>query len=1036
MDIPNYLISEIKAGNAVLFFGAGVSYGARNNKNETVPLGNSLRDMISDKFLGGKYKDRPLDIVAGMAVSESDLHKVQDFIKNIFMDYEPAEYHKIIPTFRWRALYTTNYDLIIEKAYDSVFKKVQNLVPFISDKDKIWDKLRDENALEYIKLHGCITKSEDYDCPLILTRNQYGSHKTYRERLYGKLYDVAHEHPIIFIGHSMQDTDLLEVIAKLKDNKIQKPNFYVLLPKIDEIENRYLQHELNINSMVGTFEEFICQLDKEISSDFRGLPSVVHKNRHPFFDVICNTKVPISEELAHFIKNETEYIYRGFKTEYANPSLFYKGIDCGWGAIEQNLDVERKITDKIIIDTVFEQDYSNGNNVFDFVLINAPAGAGKSVLLKRLAWQISTDYNRPCIYLKDMGRSCFDSIKELLEISEKHIYFFVDNAANHVRFFSLLQKIAKEHLNKLTIIATERTNEWNMVSDDLTMLPIRTYNIENLDNTETQKLLDLLDKYNSLGELAKYERKQQIDILVKHYGKQLLVALYESTKGKNFEEIINDEYNNIFPEKARHIYLVICILNRLNIPIRAGLINSIFGINFTDFKRKFLNPLEEIVIVKEDRFKDLYYIARHPYIAQIVFEQVLTKVEDRFNRFIEVLKELNVVFESDRKAFREMIKANHLMDLFNQSHDMISQIYDYAKEHSPDDPFVLQQMAIYEFKRPNGNLIKAREYVVVAENLDSRNTSIMHTKAELYLKLAETTKNSLEFERLLAEVSNSINQIERLRQPDTYSYSTLIKIELLKLKRCTEFGTATFDIDDTKINNIVEKTEKILYKSLQLFPNNYVLLKLQAEYANLIGNEEKYIDALKRAFESNNRNKYIAQNLVRYYQDIKRFDKANMILDKAMMADHADIRLKYLKAKNLYLMDEELNRETILYLLEKCSLSNETNYDSRILYGRELFISREYEKSKEVFLCLKNVLIGEDIKNQIQYRIDEKYLGYVGNVQDGYIFIKADGNPIDIFAHKKDNDKVDFDKLKIGDRVSFNVAFTFKGSIAMNIEKY
>lgn len=1032
MNIPDYLKEEIRAGNAVLFFGAGASYGAKNDSGKNIPMGNELRDLICDKFLGGKYKDYSLDMAAGFAVSQADVRTVQDFIRDILVEFKPAEYHKLIPTFRWKLLLTTNYDLIIERAYEQVSRKVQKLVPFISDEDKIRDAIKDGNALKYVKLHGCITKTDNCACPLILTRSQYGNHKYHRERLYGELYNIAHEHPIIFIGHSVQDTDLMEVINRLRSNNIPRPNFYLVIPEIDEIKSMYLQQQLGIHYIVGTFEEFIYQLNQYIPSDFRGIPFSNVRKRHPFLDVICSTKTPISDETASFLNNEIDYIHIGFKAEQANPIHFYKGIDCGWGAIEQELDVERtEITESIIIENALDLEPGNGN--FRFAIINAPAGAGKSVLLKRIAWKISHEYNLPVIFLKNMGEIKFNAVHELLEVSDKHIYFFIDNAANHIKFFSFLPKIKKEFLNKITIIAAERTNEWNMCSEDLTTLPIKIYTLENLNYKETQKLLDTLDKYDSLGELAKYERQEQVDKLVKQFDKQLLVALYESTKGKSFEEIIKDEYNNIFPEEARKIYLVVCILNRLNIPVRAGLINSIFNINFADFKRKFFNPLAEIVITKEDkRSGDLYYLARHPYIAEIVFEQILSNIDDRFNRFIEVLKTLNIIFESDEKAFSEMIKANRLLGWFNRSHDMIKQIYDYAKASYADNYFVLQQMAIYEFKRPNSNLAKAKEYLALAENLAPKSVSVKHTKAELYLKLAENTIGDLEFEKLLNDAYKCIEEIQAIKPPNTYCYSTLIKIEMLKLKRSSQQNSNYIDRID--INGIVERVEKNLYKSLQLFPNSPVLLNIQAEYANLIGNQERYIESLEKAFECNHRNKYIVQNLVRYYQGQSLFDTANAILDKAINADHADTKLKYLKAKNLYMMDEEGNRSTILYLLEKCSVSNEANYDSKILYGRELFIAARYEEAKEIFFSLRDVLINEEAKMQLHYVIKNKYYGHVESKWDNYIFIRLEGYPRPIFAHKNDSCKLDLSILELNTKISFNVGFTFKGPVAINIE--
>ena len=71
--------------------------------------------MICDKFLGGKLKDRPLTIISAMAANEAGLATFQLFIRELFQPFEPAPFHNLTPKFRWRAITTTNFDLIIEE---------------------------------------------------------------------------------------------------------------------------------------------------------------------------------------------------------------------------------------------------------------------------------------------------------------------------------------------------------------------------------------------------------------------------------------------------------------------------------------------------------------------------------------------------------------------------------------------------------------------------------------------------------------------------------------------------------------------------------------------------------------------------------------------------------------------------------------------------------------------------------------------------------------------------------------------------------
>ncbi len=106
-EIPSILIDKIRKGNVGLFLGSGASYEAIHPKNKKIPLGNQLARQLSEEFLAGEYNDYSLEQVAELAISENDLFSVQSYIADIFKDFEPAEFHKIIPTLKL-AIYSNN----------------------------------------------------------------------------------------------------------------------------------------------------------------------------------------------------------------------------------------------------------------------------------------------------------------------------------------------------------------------------------------------------------------------------------------------------------------------------------------------------------------------------------------------------------------------------------------------------------------------------------------------------------------------------------------------------------------------------------------------------------------------------------------------------------------------------------------------------------------------------------------------------------------------------------------------------------------
>ncbi len=143
MDIPDPLKTDIRSGRAILFLGAGATIGAQHPNRTPPPTTNQLRDLLSERFLGNGHSADSLAWVAELSISASDLFTVQDYIAEQFDSLALADYHLLLPTFRWRGIVTTNYDRLIEETYTRCPNAIQTLVPFLSNADRIDDRLRE-----------------------------------------------------------------------------------------------------------------------------------------------------------------------------------------------------------------------------------------------------------------------------------------------------------------------------------------------------------------------------------------------------------------------------------------------------------------------------------------------------------------------------------------------------------------------------------------------------------------------------------------------------------------------------------------------------------------------------------------------------------------------------------------------------------------------------------------------------------------------------------------------------------------------------
>jgi hypothetical protein len=215
IQLPAQLVEAIRSHRCVLFLGAGASSEARDPNGNAPPLGVDLRNILSQKFFGKVLADHDLMTVAEMAMSAAGDSTVFDYIRTVFEPFMPSPGHILIPTFRWRALATTNYDLLVERAYGRSPDRLQSLVPFVKDSEPIEERLQSApNPLCLFKLHGCLDHVHDASIPIVLSHEHYDRHASGRTRLFNRVTDLANESPFIFCGYSLGDAHIRTLLYK------------------------------------------------------------------------------------------------------------------------------------------------------------------------------------------------------------------------------------------------------------------------------------------------------------------------------------------------------------------------------------------------------------------------------------------------------------------------------------------------------------------------------------------------------------------------------------------------------------------------------------------------------------------------------------------------------------------------------------------------------------------------------------------------------------------------------------------------------
>lgn len=1026
--IPPYIQERIARGDAVLFLGAGASYGSKSSKDGSeCPGGAELGRILSNEFLGGRRATDKLARIADLAISEAGLAAVQRKIADIFEPIEPAPFHLLIPKFRWKAIVTTNYDRVVEKAYQAVGDRLQDPVPVVRN-GEMGRAGEHPRSVPIIKLHGCISQFGDLTTPMVLANEQYTKHAKGRERLATSFQELARDYPVIFCGYRFDDLHIQAVLFGLDDESVERPQYLAVDPSLEEMDARFWAKHRMV-AMPHTFEAFLKAIDKGIRPATRNLSQLLDGAQGSISRWLKVGQAP-SRGLQALIAGRLEHVHPHLPTAEANAERFYRGDSRSWAPIAASMDFSRAITASVLA-SVTTSTKSGGPKL---VLVKGHAGTGKSVLLRRVAWDAASD-GHDCLvfYAQDSVTGLADHLQELCDITGERITVVVDNVLADPEEFGRAVKYAKSKSLPITFVGSARTNEWNVAVADVGLVADEEFSVGGLSAAEAERLCGLLERHNCLGELKVYDKATRVARLMDVHDRQLLVALHEVTSGKPLREIVLSEYRNILPPAAQVLYLDICTLHRLGVMVRAGLISRLSGIRFETFKERFLAPLDRVVSVLHDwQSRDYVYKARHRDIAQIVFEEVLRNPEDRANQVARIVGSLNTEFESDNRAASTLLKGKQLANEFSDR-SLVDRIFTAASHAGLDRAFVLQQRAVFELTHPGGSARAALEYVDDAiETTHKPPASLFHTKALVFKALAKSESIGAPLrERHLHDALDLLRRHGGLKH--NYSAGTICEILLIQVKSALgSLGSNSHQVSDEAALQKITELERALADSIQRFPDDVFLTNIRAELHAALSEQPKAIALLARTHEKFPSNELIALRLARQYIAAGAPDKAIQVLRRAVSLVPNSKSLSFELAQLLIGTAEHSHIAEISGLLRRSFSDGDSNFEAQFWAARHEFIHGDRRKAAKIydtFTKRAHPYVDASKKRAPIKRVDgspEVFEGAITNLRGDFAFVSCAGVGADVYLHRSEF-RGDWGGVHIGDALRFKVGFSFRG---------
>lgn len=1029
LNLSSGLLDAVREQRAVLFLGSGASLGAVDRAGKKMPGAAQLASEMSEKFLSKKFAKMELMRVAELAASQGGKSVFNQWLQDLFTPFEPTEAHLKLPTFRWKAIATTNYDLLVEKAYESSTGGAQTLVIRYKDEQPFGLMMDNhEHPLPFLKLHGCVRHSHDAQVPLVLTPASYNNHEANRRHLYMYMEELAATYPIVYCGHSLSDLHIRRLSEE--GNRSARPFHYLISPGL-EVEELALWAERRVEGIRATFAEFVEALDVALGPLMR-IPrfqvTVEDKPYRRFF----NVNQEESDRLAASFSTDLQLIHSGIPVQLAEANRFYSGHDQGWGAIRRSFDVQRRASHRLL--EFMAETTGPGPKL---AVLRGAAGYGKSIALRRAAWELGTSLDELVIWADDDARVWPDVLQELHDLTGRRINLFIDRAAFNIEKILVALDAARAKNIPITIVTAERKNEWSIYCQRLEKHRPEFFEVTKLSEREVEDLIEKLEQHRCLGKLEEETPDRRKSIITENLDRQLLVILHEVTRGLPFETIIADEYARISPTEAQTLYLDICTLNRFDVPVRAGVVSRLSGILFRDFEAEFFGPLEDLVTVSQNRVSgDYEYNARHAHVGEIVFTQVCRTDEERRDQIVRVLTSLDRSFSSDSIALSGLLRGRDVAETF-ENEVVAREIYDLAWHRNPQAAFIGQQRAIFELYHSQGNLDEAQQAIDAALAIEPTNGTLHHTRSQVLRRRAQRASSEFARTTLRSQARAALGEIPN--QSDAYVLVARARLRVDEAADAVKrLHAAPSDVRQNELAEAVDEAERAIARAANAYPSDPDLLQAEARLRDELGNAEYAVQLLQKAWEKMPRGSGVAMRLARRYVDRGESDRALNTLREAISRDPTDRPLHRMVANILFTLSGDITDENATNYLKSSFVEGDREHWGRFLRAGQAYATGDYEESKRLF---------EDLDQRApqafrpQLGKDHEWLitalqgrhGTISRSFGSYFLITPLSGPDGLYAPHWATDDEFWDVLRVRSSVCFDISFGRRGPFARDV---
>ncbi|QII05720.1 hypothetical protein BH93_10355 [Rhodococcoides fascians A25f] len=761
MDLQT-LATTIQAPNTILLLGAGAS----------IPSGAPSGDALA-KQLASQLKPQPdaddLSDVCGIYERRVGRTELARSVKAILEPLRPTGGLLAIPALPWRAIYSTNFDRLVELSYRAAGKELS-----VVRSNYDFSTTDTAETVRLYKIHGCISQDLGFGntARMVLTERDYDDVQKYRQSLFVSLQGLMMTNNTLIIGQSLRDAHLRTMakdVGALRQTQGGAGRVFLLVYEYDA-DRAHLFEQYGIEVVGGSLNDLIYALQQ-------GQPAsaLAHSTATSVDQALPTKLVATTINVAHSttLAPDVNRLFNGSPATYAD--------------IENGFTIERASEQRL-------RDAQDGRRGF-FLVIAGAGGVGKTSLARRLLYSRLSE-NFLCWehiphYALDVESWLLVNV-ELRKLGRQGM-LLVDDCARHFGSVNkLATELAKQDRPFLRLVLTVNAGQWaTRTKSPAFSTHGNQERVSILSNDDVDALVNLVDTTPAVRALVETDflglgRQDRIRRLRERCSSEMYVCLKNIFHTERLDDILLQEYADL-DTAARDVYRHVAALQSMGVQVHRQLVVRLLGIEAGSLVG-LLAQMDAVVSEYDISNRDGLYgwSTRHDVIAHVIATYKYADQDELYTLLANLIDGLNPTIHIELETARA-IAADDMgiprLSSVSRKEELLSKLISVVPaERTP-------RRRLVRLHLDQNDLDASERAIATAIQQIGSDAIIDRYRAILAYRRATLTKGILDEDRvaMLLEAERIARRCVERNPQDRYNFRALSDIALELVTRAGKF---------------------------------------------------------------------------------------------------------------------------------------------------------------------------------------------------------------------------------------------------------